>query len=59
VRRRVLVVVRLELHDRPADPVDEELRADQLGRELVDVPPQVQESAVQESAVRSASATRS
>jgi hypothetical protein len=59
VRRRILVIVRLELDDRSADSVDEELRADQLRRDLVDVSPQVQESTVQESTLRSASATRS
>jgi hypothetical protein len=50
----ILVVVRLDLDDRPADTVDEELRADQLRRDLVDVPLQVQERAL-----RSASTTRS
>jgi hypothetical protein len=54
VRRRIPVIVRLELDDRSADSVDEELRADQLRRDLVDVSPQVQERAT-----RSASATRS
>jgi hypothetical protein len=54
VRRGILVVVGLELDDRPSDAVDEELGADQLGRDLVDVPPEVQESAL-----RSASTTRS
>ena len=54
VRRRILVVVRLELDDRAADAVDEELSADQLWRDLVDVPLQVQERAL-----RSASTTRS
>jgi hypothetical protein len=50
----ILVVVRLDLDDGATDAVDEELRADQLRRELVDVPPQVQERAL-----RSASTTRS
>jgi len=54
MRCGILVVVRLDLDDRPADPVDEELRADQLRRDLVDVPLQVQERAL-----RSASTTRS
>jgi hypothetical protein len=39
---RVLVVVRLELDDRPAHAVDEQPRADQLGRDLVHVTSQVQ-----------------
>jgi hypothetical protein len=39
VRGRVLVIVRLELDDRPTHAVDEELRADQLRRDLVDVAP--------------------
>jgi hypothetical protein len=59
VRRRILEIVRLELDDRSADSVDEQLCADQLRRDLVDVSPQVQESTVQESTLRSASATRS
>jgi hypothetical protein len=54
VRRRILVVIRLDLDDRPAHAVDEELRADQLRRDLVDIPPEVQERAL-----RSASTTRS
>jgi hypothetical protein len=54
VRRRILVVVGLDLDDRAAYAVDEELRADQLGSDLVDVPPQIQERAL-----RSASTTRS
>ncbi|MFL5962618.1 MAG: hypothetical protein ACJ757_06970 [Gaiellaceae bacterium] len=54
MRSRILVIVGLDLDDRPADAVDQELRADQLRRDLVDIPPQVQESAL-----RSASATRS
>jgi hypothetical protein len=54
VRRGILVVIRLDLDDRPADAIDEEFRADQLRRDLVDVAPQVQERAA-----RSASTTRS
>jgi hypothetical protein len=36
VRRRILRVVGLDLDDAPADAVDEECRADQLRRDLVD-----------------------
>jgi hypothetical protein len=54
VRGRILVVVRLDLDDRSTHAVDEELRADQLRRDLVDVAPQVQDRAL-----RSASTTRS
>ena len=35
VRGRILVVVRLDLDDHAADAVDEQLGADQLGRDLV------------------------
>jgi hypothetical protein len=36
VARRILVVVRLDLDDPPADAVDEQRHPDQLGRDLVD-----------------------
>jgi hypothetical protein len=36
VRRRIFGVVRLDLDDRAADPVDEQGRTDQIGRDLVD-----------------------
>jgi hypothetical protein len=35
VSRRVLVVVRLDLDDRPADAVDQQRDAEQVGRDLV------------------------
>jgi hypothetical protein len=54
VRRGIGLVIGLDLDDRPADAADEELRADQLRRDLVDVPAEVQERAL-----RSASTTRS
>ena len=38
VRRRVFVVVGLELDDDPADAVDKQCRPDQLGGELVHAP---------------------
>ena len=36
VARRIFVVVRLDLDDSPADSVDEQRRADELRRDLVD-----------------------
>jgi hypothetical protein len=37
VGRRIVERVRLDLDDRPADTVDQELGSDQLARDLVDV----------------------
>ena len=51
VARRVLVVVRLDLDDAPADAVDEQGRAEQLGRDLV-------HAAREEGVQRAAPATR-
>src|SRR5204862_1700132 len=42
VSRRILVVVGLDLDDHAADPVDVELRADELRRDLVDTALEVQ-----------------